>query len=110
MDRKEHTKKFLGICRLNSFTGFCYCHTKRDQTSMSQCHFSLLNTRLTFMGLAAEIDCRGVKACMVCETPAANMNSSLSSVLVLPRALGGKFKSFSVKFKNELQSNSENNF
>lgn len=28
-----------------------------------------------------------MKACIVCETPAANMNSSLSSVLVLPRAL-----------------------
>lgn len=33
------------------------------------------------------MECRGVKACIVCETPAANMNSSLSSVLVLPRAL-----------------------
>lgn len=44
--------------------------------------------QLTFAGLAEEIDCRGVKACMVCETPAANMNSSLSSELVLPRAFG----------------------
>jgi hypothetical protein len=54
-------------------------------------------TTLTLVGLAAEIDCRGVKACMVCETPAANMNSSLSSVLVLPRALRGKIQKVLVK-------------
>lgn len=50
--------------------------------------------KLTFEGLAEEIDCRGVKACMVCETPVANMNSSLSSELVLPRAFWwrGKIK------------------
>ena len=42
------------------------------------------------MGLAEEIEALGVNACIVRETPAANMNSSLSSVLVLPRALEGK--------------------
>lgn len=54
-----------------------------------------IQNQLTFAGLAEEIDCRGVKACMVCETPAANMNSSLSSELVLPRAFGeNEFKIF----------------
>lgn len=59
---------------------------------------SALTIPLTLVGLAAEIDGRGVKACMVCETPAANMNSSLSSVLVLPRAfVGEKFKNILVE-------------
>lgn len=42
---------------------------------------------LTFPGLADEIDGRGVKACIVCDTPAARTNSSRNSVLVFPRAL-----------------------
>lgn len=46
-----------------------------------------LITTLT-LGLAAVIDGRGVNACIVCDTPAASINSSLSSVLVLPRASG----------------------
>lgn len=33
------------------------------------------------------MDGRGVKACIVCETPAARTNSSRNSVFVLPRAL-----------------------
>lgn len=50
------------------------------------------------------IDGRGVKACIVCDTPAASMNSSLSSELVLPRALGfcfvgGKIQNFLVEKK-----------
>lgn len=64
------------------------CHTKRFLLVLN---VKLSNqravTKLTFEGVAAEMECRGVKACIVCETPAANMNSSLSSVLVLPRAL-----------------------
>lgn len=43
--------------------------------------------QLTFPGLEDEIEGRGVKACIVCDTPAARINSSRSSVLVLPRAL-----------------------
>jgi hypothetical protein len=72
-------------------------------------------TKLT-LGLAAVIDGRGVNACIVCDTPAARMNSSLSSVLVLPRALGfcGKFKKFLVekfsKLVHKRHQNSINNW
>lgn len=45
--------------------------------------------KLTFIGLpVAEVtEWRGVNACIVCETPAAKINSSLSCALVRPRAL-----------------------
>lgn len=49
---------------------------------MSRVLYKLLLT----LGLADVIEGRGVNACIVCDTPAASMNSSLSSVLVLPRA------------------------
>lgn len=65
------------------------CHTKRFFVSSQRqiVKSALADHKLTFVGVAADMECRGVKACIVCETPAANMNSSLSSVLVLPRAL-----------------------
>jgi hypothetical protein len=72
---------------------------KKGYHATSQSHSGSSKATLT-LGLAAVIDGRGVNACIVCDTPAARMNSSLSSVLVLPRALGffcGKFKKFLVQ-------------
>jgi hypothetical protein len=59
-------------------------------THESHCHFGVVlkeRSKLTLDGLADEIEGLGVKACIVCETPAASTNSSRNSVLVFPRAL-----------------------
>lgn len=86
-------EKFLNFLILNLNIFRYFKNTQKSRYIMRKIPHSVIRNReileiqLTFAGLADEMDGRGVKACIVWETPAASTNSSRNSVLVLPRAL-----------------------